>query len=228
MSTIPLRCKYTKLISIEKIKPFQANLKSIDEQDLIKLKRSILKYGFSFPVFVWNGNILDGHTRLNAVKALVEEGYKIKGIPVVEIEAKSKKEAGEKLLLINSKYAKITDEGLYNFVNDFGIDLKDMPEISLPEIKIDSFIENWFKEEVTESTDDMIETLKPNEIISREIKKSVFCRYWGKTYPTRLRTRSCSEATRREDLVKRITRSQELVNEQLMKIDKEKISIKSG
>ena len=59
-------------------------------------------------------------------------------------------------------------------------------------------------------------------------KESVFCRYWGKTYPTRFRTRSCSEATRRENLVKRITRSQELVNEQLVKIAKEEISIKSG
>jgi len=56
----------------------------------------------------------------------------------------------------------------------------------------------------------------------------VFCRYWGKTYSTRLRTRSCSEATQREDLIKRVTRSQELVNEQLIKIEKEKISIKGG
>lgn len=102
--------------------------------------KSIIKYGFSFPIFVWKKNILDGHQRLAAVKKLIDEGHEIVGgkLPVVKIQARTKKEAAEKLLLINSRYAKIDQSGFDAFIADFSIDLESISDLLvIPEINFD-------------------------------------------------------------------------------------------
>lgn len=134
---IQITCKSDQLLPITQLENFQGKLKSIDEQSFNKLKESIVKYGFSFPIFVWNTKILDGHQRLAAVKRLINEGYSVKGdkLPVVEIDANSAQEAAEKLLLINSRYAKIDQEGFDQFIDDFNIDLADFSGLlEIPEI----------------------------------------------------------------------------------------------
>jgi len=84
---IKITCNGSKYLPIGKLKNFQGNLKELRADELEKLKRSILKYGFSFPVFVWQSWIMDGHQRIFAVKELLKEGHTIGDIPVVEIEA---------------------------------------------------------------------------------------------------------------------------------------------
>lgn len=128
------------MLPISEIEAFQGKLKSIDEENFDKLKRSILKYGFSFPIFVWNKKILDGHQRLAAVKKLITEGEKVKGdrLPVVSIQARDEKEAAEKLLLINSHYAKIEQEGFELFIENFEIEIEDMSHLlEIPDVVID-------------------------------------------------------------------------------------------
>lgn len=137
MKNIPITCKSDQLLPISQLENFQGKLKAIDEQSFNKLKESIIKYGFSFPVFVWGKKILDGHQRLAAVKRLIDEGYSIKGdkLPIVDIIAKSEQEAAEKLLLINSRYARIDQSGFDQFVTDFDIDLSGFSELlEIPEI----------------------------------------------------------------------------------------------
>ncbi len=64
-----------------------------------------MKYGWIAPIFIWNKNyILDGHGRLLILEQLLKEGYIINDLPIVDIEAKTKKEAAQILLAINSKY----------------------------------------------------------------------------------------------------------------------------
>jgi DNA modification methylase len=140
---IKITCKTEKYLHIDELESFQGELKSIDDEAMEKLKGSILKYGFSFPIFVWRYSILDGHQRLEAVKRLIDDGYKMddRRLPVVEIQAKNETEAAEKLLLINSRYATIDQSGFDSFVADYSIDLGEIeglleiPEIdfSLPE-----------------------------------------------------------------------------------------------
>jgi len=56
-------------------------------------------------------------------------------LPVALIKAKDRKEAAEKLLLINSRYAKIDQDGFDFFVQDFDIDVADMSGLlEIPEI----------------------------------------------------------------------------------------------
>jgi hypothetical protein len=126
------------LVKIGSLKGFQGGLKLLTVEAREKLKRSILKYGFSFPVFTWRGFILDGHQRLEALKALIREGNTIQGVPVVEIKAKSKAEAAGKLLVINSRYGRITDDGLSAFLLENDIDFDSMlGEIEIPDFDVD-------------------------------------------------------------------------------------------
>ena len=139
--TIKITCKGQQYIPLGKLKAFQGNLKELRPDEFEKLKRSILKYGFSFPVFVWKNNILDGHQRVFVTAELVKEGYQIGDIPAVEIEAKDETEAAEKLLMLNSRYAKMTDDGLYEFLNTHNVDIENMfADLELPEIDMDGFI----------------------------------------------------------------------------------------
>lgn len=153
---IKITCQGQKYLPIDQLKTFQGNLKELHEDEYEKLKRSILKYGFSFPVFVWQGYMLDGHQRVFTVNKLLSEGYTIGDIPVVEIEAKDKTEAAEKLLVLNSHYAKITDEGLYEFVNEMELDFESLAgDLELSDFDMDRFVEGYMKDEKEEKEDDI-------------------------------------------------------------------------
>lgn len=84
---LKISCDTKDLLHIDELEQFQGQLKSLDDAGLKKLMKSIIKYGFSFPIFVWKKNILDGHQRLAAVKKLIDEGHEIVGgkLPVVKI-----------------------------------------------------------------------------------------------------------------------------------------------
>lgn len=140
MKKIPIKCKGQKYLPYTELNEFQGNLKKITQKDLEKLKNQIKKLGWVAPIFIWvNGDkneIIDGHGRLKALKSLIEEGYTIDDLPVVEIEAKSRKEAAEILLSINSVYQKMTEKGLYEFLDDMELDLNSLENLNLPNIDI--------------------------------------------------------------------------------------------
>lgn len=126
-------------ISYKNLKDLQGNLKTINKDNLEKLKQSIIKYDIFVPKFVWIENnknywIEDGHQTIKALAALEKEGYSIPDIPYVKVECENKKDAAEKLLQINSRY------GEYNldttFFEDFDIDLDFIGNIEIPELDI--------------------------------------------------------------------------------------------
>ena len=134
-----------------------------------------MKHGFSFPVFVWKNKILDGHQLTFVVKKLIDEGYTIGDIPVCEIEAKSANEAAEKLLALNSSYAKITDDGLYEFTHEFDLDIQELSnDLVLPEFDIDNFLSGYFEEP---------ENIEPDsEDKEKQENKLIKCPYCGKEF----------------------------------------------
>lgn len=151
---IPVRCKGSRTVPYDKLKHFQGDLKELSREDFKALKSRILKHGWIAPVFVWNGNqIIDGHGRLLVLGELLKEGYTIGEIPVADIEAKSKKEAAQILLAVNSHYQKITGEGLYHFMSDMELDTSDLEGLSLPDIDVENFMEEFFKEGSGGNTD---------------------------------------------------------------------------
>jgi DNA modification methylase len=152
MDIIKITCEAKEYINIDKLKDFQGDLKDISRSELDKLKRSIKKYGFSFPVFVWKDNILDGHQRVAATRELIKEGCAIDDLPIVRIQAKDKKEAGEKLLMLNSQYAKMTQHGVESFLDGMGINATDIfGMVEIPGIDFDNI---FFSEEGFDESDD--------------------------------------------------------------------------
>lgn len=194
MPVIPIKIK-SKLRTVpwDKLKPFQGSLKEMTEDDAMKLRASILKHGWRFPMFVWkekkNNWIHDGHGRLNILKALVEEGYTIGEIPVVDITAKDKREAAELLLAVNSRFGKATPEGLYEFMNEMGLDVETLLEYDFPDLDIDDFISNFF-EEVNEQADETPEPPEPEKVRTKA----------GDVYHLGKHTLMCGDSTNKKDV----------------------------
>ena len=137
IKTFKIACETKDYLDWHNITEFQGGLKIRDEADIEKAKTSILKYGWSFPFFVWvsgkTNYCLDGHARIKVLKALEEEGYLIPELPVVYIQAKNKTEAKQKLLRLNSNFGHFTKESVLEFAED--IDLN-FDEIALPDTTI--------------------------------------------------------------------------------------------
>ena len=139
--TVDVNCTGTDFIDYKTLLLTQGKLKIRTKEQLNKLVQSIIEQGFSFPFFVWRdkgkNHVLDGHGRIQALNALVENGYTIPDLPAVYIEAENLEDAKIKLLKHNSIYGSIDQNSLKSFSNGFsiqeieGLEIKtyDIPEV---------------------------------------------------------------------------------------------------
>ena len=138
IQTISIKCDNEKTLELAEMTEMQGGLKERTDIDYDKIKLSIIKYGFSFPFYIWKSGktnyILDGHGRFETLCRMQKDGYIIPPLPVFYIKAKDKAEAKQKLLRLNSTYGKMTKESVLEFAED--IDLN-FDEIQLPENIID-------------------------------------------------------------------------------------------
>ncbi len=160
---IKITCKGNDSLPLDKITPLQGKLKSLSPENNKKLRDSILKHGFAFPVniAVINGEnygIIDAHQRIKVVNEMVSEGYQVDNIPVTYTEAKNRKHAGELILQAVSQYGKIDD--LDSFVIDFDID--NISDFDLPDFDIDAFMKEPGEEDT--GTDTEPQTNKAEEL----------------------------------------------------------------
>jgi ParB/Sulfiredoxin domain len=127
MKTIVIRCTAAVNLQLRELTPLQGELKELNEVNFEKLKRSILKHGITFPFFVWQSEgqnfILDGTQRDRVLKRMADEGYGVPPLPCALIQAKDRKDAAEKILLISSQYRRVTDEGVLSTVGKIAIAL---------------------------------------------------------------------------------------------------------
>jgi len=162
---IKIECTGTENLDIDSLTELQGNLKELSKENYELLKASLLKYGFCFPVFCWKDGktffILDAHQRCKTLKKLRTEGYTIPDLPTCFINAKDKIEAKEKLLQLSSNYGKITQDGLYEFLNEpnFEIDPLLLEDIDLPEINMSEF-NNEFCDNKDGGTEDIGKDIK--------------------------------------------------------------------
>lgn len=111
-----------------------------------KLIESLLKYQFADPFKVWHHNginyCLDGRHRFLDLKSVAESGHEVPDmLPATFIDCKDMKEAAELVLVYSSAYAKITQQGLLDFVKNFDLDFPDMSSlINIPEFDDIAFI----------------------------------------------------------------------------------------
>jgi hypothetical protein len=144
MKTIAIRCAAAVNLELAELTPLQGGLKELSDANFEKLKRSILKHGITFPFFVWqsdgNNYILDGTQRDRVLTRMAEDGFEIPALPCALIEAKDRKEAAEKILLISSQYGKMTNNSLEDFLAENVLDLPELQdELELPSIDLEYF-----------------------------------------------------------------------------------------
>jgi hypothetical protein len=152
---VQISCQTDKTLPLEEIIPFQGEFKDLTAEDFEKLKGSIIKYGLSFPSFVWrkNGEVkcLDGHQRSRTLSKMKEEGWEIPPVPVVYVDAKDEKEAKEKVLLLSSQYGKYSNESLYEFIKLSDLEWASMQGfLDLPQIDMKTFFNAYIDSAQTE------------------------------------------------------------------------------
>ena len=192
IKTISIKCETKDYLDWHNITEFQGGLKIRDEADIEKAKTSILKYGWSFPFFVWvsgkTNYCLDGHARIKVLKALEEEGYLIPELPVVYIQAKNKTEAKQKLLRLNSNFGHFTKESVLEFAEDIELNFD---EIALPDSVID-FTDQSGEIAETEGDDEAPEVDEKSEPVSKR----------GEMYELGNSILMCGDSTNAEDVAR--------------------------
>lgn len=165
---IRVTCRAAATLPLDSLVELQGNAKRISEENLEKLKRSILCHGFTAPIFIWNSNdnhVLDGHQRLKALAALRDDGYEIPGLPVAYIDADSERHARQKLLYITSQYGEFDRQGLDVFLTESGLSLDDVEGIRLADgeliltpggFDVDSFFTDEERKSGTEEPKTMV------------------------------------------------------------------------
>lgn len=110
-----------------------------------KLIESILKYQFVDPFKVWENNgklyCLDGKHRFLDLNKVAELGNYVPDLlHATFVECDNIEEAAELVLVYSSAYAKITQQGLYDFVSKFNLDIPTLKEvINIPEFSMERF-----------------------------------------------------------------------------------------
>ena len=192
MNTINITCKTNDSLNLADMTELQGGLKARTDIDYDKIKLSIIKFGFSFPFFIWHDGdknyLLDGHGRFATLCKMQKDGYEIPDLPVVFVECKDKKEAKQKLLRLNSQYGKMTKESVLEFAED--IDLN-FDEIALPDTTID--FGDTAPEVETEGDDEAPEVDEMSEPVSKR----------GEMYELGNSILMCGSSTEEED-VKRL------------------------
>lgn len=150
MQTVQIRCAAAVNIDLAELTPLQGELKELSDANFEKLKHSILKHGITFPFFIWQSEgtnyILDGTQRDRVLKRMSDDGYGIPLLPCALIQAKDRREAAEKILLISSQYGKMTNNSLEDFLAENDLDLSELQnELELPRIDLEFFRDSDFE-----------------------------------------------------------------------------------
>lgn len=141
-NTLKSRVLETTLINWEDLQFIQEeNFKEWVPSGDLKLQKSLLKYQFVDPFKVWKNEdtiyCLDGKHRYLDLKHLQENGVSVpEKLPATFLDCSDLNEAAELVLVYSSQYAKITNQGLLDFVSKYEIDILDMEEIALPTMDV--------------------------------------------------------------------------------------------
>lgn len=115
-----ITCDTKDTLPLSALTEFQGGLKKRTADDIGKIEKSIQKYGFATPFFVWRhdgvNHVLDGHGRLQTLKEMAARGEEMPALPVVYVECKDDAAARNLLLRINSAYGTMTAESVADFM----------------------------------------------------------------------------------------------------------------
>jgi DNA modification methylase len=152
----------------------QDEFKDLSHEAHSKLKASILTNNFTQPFYVWQepgtSNIycLDGKHRTIILEELSAEGHDIpEELPATFIDCKDKQEAAKLVLVYSSIYAKVTSQGLFDFIKEYELDygaIKDV--IDIPDFSVDRYEQKFDIYQVRDDQDEYeVDDLPDEEIL---------------------------------------------------------------
>lgn len=194
-----ISCDCKDTLALDEITEFQGGLKDRSPEEVGKIIKSLKKYGFAFPLFVWKDGkknwCLDGHGRLLALKKMREDGEKIPPLPVVYVDAKDEAEARNLLLRLNSQYGRMTADSVREFADGFDVDFT---ELQLPAGVIDFNVEGMQETEGDDDVQDVDEKQEPDS-------------HPGEMYELGNSILMCGDSTNAEDVARLVKEKVELV-----------------
>lgn len=149
-------CDVADYVSIDELKFYEENPRSISRDRLDQLKESIKNKGFYQPILVWHSKskrhkntVLAGNHRLIAVKELLEEGYEfnhgnLKNVLPVVFERVSEEQARAILFDSNNVYANWIEDKLRSALKD--ADSKKIASYGFTQDYVDSLLGGAIKE----------------------------------------------------------------------------------
>ena len=151
----------------------QDQFKELSTDAKNRLKASILSNSFTQPFYIWqdmsSGVIycLDGKHRTLILEELANEGYDIPYLlPATFIHCEDKTEAARLVLIYSSIYAKITQQGLFDFIEAFDLNYTELrDQVDLPEFSMDRFEQKFDVYHVKDDQDEYEVELDPEEAI---------------------------------------------------------------
>lgn len=190
MRAIEITCEGAALVAPEKLKVIQGELKSLSLKSYEKLKRSIIKSGFSFVIHVWKDEkgelcILDGTQRHRTVMKMKKEGWSCPELPIAYVKADSFKDAAKKLLVGAGMYGKPEGQGLYELMSVAGIEMDELEDVELPGIDLPKFEKEFFGDGVEEEAEEENDTQEWTVAVkceSEQQMQEVFEELTGKGY----------------------------------------------
>jgi DNA modification methylase len=150
----------------------QENFKEWINDGDTKLIESILKYQFvdAFKVWEHEGKLfcLDGKHRFLDLIKVSELGHIVpEELPATFIECESIEAAAELVLIYSSTYAKITQQGLFDFVSKFNLDLPALKEtMNISDFSIERFEQKFDLFDTNNGEESHVEVDEKNIIVN--------------------------------------------------------------
>jgi len=163
----------TELVNWREFKFIQANnFKDFEPEAAHKLKASILGNNFTQPFYAWedpDGIVycLDGKHRTKMLEELISEGYDVPYLlPATFVHCDRKKEAAKLVTIYSSIYARVSQQGLFDFLKEYDIAMDEIKgQIDLPEFSFDRFEQKFDIPGIESLTDEDEEELYPDDPI---------------------------------------------------------------
>lgn len=130
-----------------------------------KLLQSILKYQFIDPFKVWENDgviyCLDGKHRWLDLHKVLESGIEVPELlDATFVDCADINEAAELVLVYSSAYARITQQGLYNYIEKFNLSFPDLKDIvQLPDFSTPRFEQKFDLFDVTNGEEPEVEVI---------------------------------------------------------------------
>lgn len=127
----------------------QEGFKDLPDDAKAKLRESIIQNSFTQPFYVWEDPdgilfCLDGRHRVMILEE-IEEEYQVPDLlPATFIQCENKKEAARLVAIYSSLYAKVTQQGLFDFLAMYELSFEEMQtQMDLPDFSEDRFIQKF-------------------------------------------------------------------------------------